>query len=96
MPFKSEQLEEGWVKFTRIYCKVGWLDRWMGDSINNPNNSTKSNLQVNSIACYWRCNNNEWVHDREIGRSKIHTLIDMAEEFTAKEIWDELLIYANK
>ena len=33
-----EQLEEGWVKFTRIHCKEGYIDRWMGDCINNPNN----------------------------------------------------------
>jgi len=91
MELKNEQLEEGWVKFMRVHCKEGWLDRWMGDCINDPNKPTKHQMQLNSFACYWRCNNGAWVSDREIGRSEIHTLLEMGEEFTAKEIWEELL-----
>jgi hypothetical protein len=46
---------------------------------------------LNSSACYWRCNNSEWISDRELGRSAVFTMLEMGEEFTAQEIWDELL-----
>ena len=63
----------------------------MGDCIDNPNKPTKNPLNLNSSTCYWRCNNGSWIIDSEIGRHKILTLLDMVEEFTSKEIWDELL-----
>ncbi len=91
MALKQEILEEGWVKFTRWHCKEGYLDRWMGDCINNPNNPKKSQWQLNSFASYWRCNSGEWISDRDLGRSEVFALLQMGEEFTAKEIWDELL-----
>lgn len=96
---KTERLEEGWVKFQRFYCKEGFLDRWMGDQINNPNNCNvpMSNLQLNSFSTYWRCNNGLWINDRELGRSYVFAMLQFAEEFTAQEIWDELLrIEASK
>ena len=91
MALKQEILEEGWVKFTRWHCKEGYLDIWTGDCINNPNNPTKSQWQLNSFASYWRCNSGEWISDKDLGRSEVFALLQMGEEFTAKEIWDELL-----
>ena len=91
MALKQEQLEEGWVKFIRWHCKEGYLDRWMGDCINDPNKPTKHQMCLNSSACYWRCNNGEWISDRELGRSYVFTMLEMGEYFTAQEIWDELL-----
>ena len=44
---------EGWVKFNRIQCKEGYIDRWIGDCINNPNSISKSQLQLNSFAEYF-------------------------------------------
>lgn len=88
----KEFLQEGWVEFWRFYCKSGYLDRWTGDSINNPNNISKSEMQLNSSKTYWRCNDGDWVCDREIGR-KVNILeyVALGEVFTAQEIWDELL-----
>lgn len=83
--------EEGWVKFVRYSCKEGHIDRWTGDCINNPNNPTKSSLQLNSFVTYWRCNDSEWIHANEIGRNNIYSLLEMREEFTAQEIWENLL-----
>lgn len=87
----TEQLQEGWVNFTRIYCKDGYLDRWMGDSINNPNSSKKHQIQINSTVCFWRCNNSEWISQRNLGGDKILERIQFSKDFTAKEIWDSVL-----
>jgi hypothetical protein len=96
MELKTEHLEEGWVKFIRIHCKEGWIDRWIGDCINDPNNPTKNKINLNSSITYYRCNNKKWIIDKHLGGSKILTLLTMREEFTAKEIWDELLRLKNK
>lgn len=85
-------LEEGWVRFLRFMCKEGTLDRWQGDSINDPNLPEKSRLQLNSSATWWRCNGGSWINDRSLGRHKILQYLDMCEEFTALEIWNELQI----
>ncbi len=85
------ELEEGWVKFIRIDCKEGWIDRWIGDCINNPNNPVKARINLNSSVTYYRCNVGQWVIDRDLGRSQILELLSMREEFTSIEIWDELL-----
>jgi hypothetical protein len=86
---KSEELTEGWVKFTRLYCTEGYIDKWRGDSINDPNRTFKHKMCVNSTSTYWRCNDSEWVHDGEIRVSSIDHLIDVIGLFTAVEIWDE-------
>lgn len=87
-----EKLSEGWVDFYRYHCKEGFIDRWMGDCINDPNNPTKHNMQLNTVASYWRCDGGKWVSDREIGRNEMFPLLQMGEVFTAQEIWNELLI----
>jgi hypothetical protein len=84
---KTEFLEEGWVKFRRHQCKEGFIDYWMGDSINNPNESTKSRLQLNSSTAYFRLNGGKWINRREFS-SEIHTyLLLLSDECTATEIW---------
>jgi hypothetical protein len=92
----KETIEEGWLKFTRIHCKEGFIDRWMGDCINHPNNPEKSRLQLNMMVTYYRLNGGEWISDRDFGRSILITLLPMGEEFTAQEIWDEVLRQVNK
>ena len=91
MALKREKLKEGWVEYTRSHCKTGHIDRWMGDCINDPNNNTNHNLQLNSMVTYWRCNNGKWIHGGEIGGSKVIPLLEYGTEFTAQEIWDELI-----
>ena len=91
MELKTERIQEKWYIFTRYHCKEGHLDKWMGDSINDPNRESKSQWQLNSFACFWRCDDGEWLSDSELGRSEIFALMQHGNEFTAKEIWNELL-----
>lgn len=87
---KTEQLSEGWVSFTRWHCKEGCLDRWIGDSINNPNNATKHQMCLNSTTSYWRYNG-EWINEGDLKRNLVFQLLELREEFTAEEIWEELI-----
>jgi hypothetical protein len=82
-----EMLEEGWVKFTRHYCKEGHIDCWNGDSINNPNNPSKSQWQLNSFVQFFRCNDGKWVNRMDLRSTQ--GLLLMSEHFTAEEIWNE-------
>ena len=89
--FAPQQIEEGWVKFTRYPCAKGYLDRWYGDCNSDPNNESKSLLNLNSFTSYWRCNGGKWINDRELGREReILSILDLREVFTAEEIWEEL------
>ncbi len=89
MEQRVEQLEEKWFKFIRIYCKEGYIDRWMGDSINNPNNITKSRMSLNQSVSFYRLNDEDWISDRELGRGRILELLQYSTEFSAKEIFEE-------
>lgn len=86
-----ENLEEGWVKFRRIPFKEGFIDKWMGDCINNPNNQYMSNMQLNSTASYYRLNGKGlWINRHDFNKSIIG--ITNWIEFTAEEVWNEFLI----
>lgn len=80
-------LSEGWVKFNRIQCKEGYIDRWIGDCINNPNSISKSQLQLNSFAEYYRLDG-EWLPKHEFDRMFYHQILELRNQFTAQEIWD--------
>ena len=86
---KPERLEEGWVKFTRYYCKEGHIDCWNGDMINNPNNPTKGQWQLNAFTQFFRYNNGKWINSRDLRATQ--GLLSMVDEFTAEEIWNEAL-----
>lgn len=89
LSFKEpEKLSEGWVTFYRYYCKEGYIDRWMGDCINDPNNETINRMQLNASTTYYRLNDGKWIHYLDL-TSGIHpTIIYYKELFTAKEIWE--------
>jgi len=83
---KMEQ--EGWVVFHRTQCKSGFIDRWMGDCINNPNNKNESQLQLNAFSTYFRLNGKgKWIHHREFNKSVYEMLLDK-DSLTAEEIWN--------
>lgn len=89
---KPEQMQEGWVKFTRYPCKEGNLDIWRGDCNSNPNEPSKAHLNLNLSASYWRCNGGKWVYDRELGGGgEILSILELRQGFTAEEIWEELV-----
>ncbi len=81
----SETLTEGWVKFTRRYFSEGYIDRWVGDSINNPNNSKQHQMQLNSFASYYRIEGGQWVNNHELFKMNQHWQMT---HLTAQMIWD--------
>lgn len=85
-------LEEGWVKFTRIYCKEGFIDVWTGDAYHNPNDKVKSKWCINSFAVYVRLNGEgEWVKPKT--RTIRGYIEDCKDNTTAKEIFKTLTDY---
>lgn len=89
MDNKNQYMEEGWVKFFRYYCKEGFIDKWIGDCIDDPNNSSKSHINLNSFATFYRLNGKgKWVK-RDNYRVDLLVLINSnAKKCTAEEIWE--------
>jgi len=86
----SEQIEEKWFKFIRVKCKEGFIDRWMGDCADNPNNEDKSRMHLNSTATFYRLNGkNKWVSSRDFKNSINSDVGLYGAEFSATEIWIE-------
>lgn len=89
----TQGLSEGWVIFTRHECEYGgYIDMWVGDCINDPNNIAKSNLQLNSTATYFRLNDSRWHSKRDFIGDFQHHLRQLMTGFTAQEIWDAYFI----
>jgi hypothetical protein len=93
-------LKEKWYEFFRYKCKEGYIDRWSGDCINNPNNEKKSPCQLNSFATYFRCGDKRWVRDRYLKHNFLDFIKANKEKQTAEEIFKEglrevLLNYFN-
>src|SRR3972149_5088906 len=88
---KTEHLKESWVEFIRIYCKEGFLDRWVGDSINNPNLSHAKPFNINAIVTYWRLNGTSpWF--REMNKDFTGTVFLMADDHTSEKIWQNHMV----
>ena len=84
---KTEQLKEGWVSFKRYHCTDGYIDYWIGDCNNNPNNSEKSKSNLNiSIVEYFRLNNGKWYKNFTINKN-LFILRTFRFDFTANEIF---------
>lgn len=84
----TNYLKEGWVEFIRINCIVGFIDRWMGDEINNPNRPSKSGFQLNAFAVYYRLNGQgEWINRRDINEVE-NLLHNFKETRSAEQIWN--------
>lgn len=83
---QNELINEGWVKATRRYfADGGTIDRWMGDSINNPNREKQSGLQLNSFATYYRYNGGEWIHSSDLFKMNVHWQMT---DLPASMIWE--------
>jgi len=78
---------EGWVIFKRVYCRGGFIDRWHGDSIDNPNNKEANQLHLNTTATYYRLNGKgEWIARHEL--KDIFGLLGIfSNTSSADEIW---------
>jgi hypothetical protein len=88
----KEQKKEGNIIFTRYYCKEGYIDVYTGDVANNPNHSIPTNMKLNSVRTYYRCNESNWLTSFHlINFSKIMEFLEIREYFTADDIWMQLL-----
>lgn len=89
MEKKSERLKEGWVDFTRVYCKEGFIDCFFGDMADNPNRDKRSNIMLNAFDMWYRLGGTtEWVHKDDFRRNFQGIVYNSGEVFTAQEIWD--------
>lgn len=83
-----EILNEKWFKFTRIYCKEGYIDMWSGDCAHDPNQDAKPSYNLNNSVTYFRLNGEgEWLPKGEIRGlyEEVHAYYDI---FTSNELWD--------
>lgn len=89
---KSETKKEGWVQFMRIPCKKGFIDRWMGDVADNPNNEKRSQQHLNTITTYFRLNGKgKWASQRDFKKSVSMEIGLNIKNSTAEEIWYDCL-----
>ena len=88
-PKKHEKMKESWVNFTRFYCKEGYIDRWTGDSSDNPNKEKPHPMNLNSTATFFRLNDGEWTPIYYFNRRFDSDIYTYRKEFSAEEIWDE-------
>jgi hypothetical protein len=97
---KMERKKEGWVSFTRFYCKKGYIDVWVGDSVDDPNKENQKNFadhgrilptiySVNSMATFYRLNDGKWVDGYEFKKNFIADIRRYKDYFTSNEIWEE-------
>lgn len=88
-----ENLKEGWVSFTRVYCKEGYIDRWVGDQANDPNNHSKHNMNLNSTMSFYRLNDEKWIsaYDLKVKGMFISDVVEYSKLFTAEEIWNTFI-----
>lgn len=85
-----EKNKEGWVEFGRTQCKSGFIDQWLGDVADNPNNANKFRWQLNSFAIFYRLNGaGEWISHREFKKGLNVEIIMERYNLTAEEIWNK-------
>lgn len=83
---ESESITEGWVKFTRRHFAEGYIDRYMGDQMDNPNNKSKSQLSINALSTWYRVSgSSEWVNSRSLFKMAEHWQMT---DLPAEMIWD--------
>jgi hypothetical protein len=88
---KSETIKEKWYSFQRKYCKTGFIDIWVGDYADNPNNPTKMNYNLNSFSKAYRLNGKgEWKYDLPFGKKQeLEGLLNiMRDSCSSEEIWN--------
>ena len=86
--------EENGVIFYRHHCKEGFIDRWMGDASQDPNQPLKKvDFQLNSYRVMFRLNGKgEWESRGNWKHGFTNYLLDNCETKTAEEIWNEFKI----
>ena len=91
----SEWIKTDYITFNRVYCKSGFIDKWMGDCFIDPNHPSKNQLSGNVITTYYRMGG-QWLQKHEFDPHFFHHLLELREEFTAEEIWNTYRIATNQ
>ena len=81
-------MKEAWVTFYRYPCLQGYIDKWFGDCIDNPNNPTKNQMCLNASAEYFRLNDGKWYQRGCFHGHFSRSISELRTDFTAQEIWD--------
>jgi hypothetical protein len=93
----KERFSEDWVSFTRFNCKKGFIDRWIGDCISDPNKSKPSLINGNMITTYYRLNGiGEWKNRNEFKDNFFRIILDFGDDYSSDRIWDICLLKNNK
>ena len=91
-PLRREYLKEEWLHFERYHFqKGGYNDRCMLDQADDPNKKNPSNLKLNNVISWLRCNDNTWNRKDDLNGWKLVHLLVFADEHSAQEVWDELV-----
>lgn len=87
--FDREELQSGWVKFTRFYFKEGWIDRWIGDFNDNPNSKVKDKKSSGSRGRFYRLNSEAWEPDGFFDKtiSKSLSSGELRKNSTARDVY---------
>ena len=89
----SENLEEGWVHFNRIYCKKGYIDVWTGSKINDPNDFNKYRTSEEETCTYVRFDFGiEWIHEGEFKEEYFKSIIEYSENENSMYVYKKIII----
>jgi hypothetical protein len=89
-------MKEGWVEFTRIPCKIGFVDKWVGDSGSNPNYPQASNFSLNSFNTWFRLNGKgKWIDKSQFRFNFYNTLTFERGLYNAEDLWEECINEEN-
>lgn len=91
MDLKTNHMKDeknAWVEFVRFPFVEGYIDIWMGDCAQNPNNPQRVGYSLNSFATYYRLSGtDEWLRSTCFSPFFRGNIIAYRETMTAAEIW---------
>ena len=89
-------MKEGWVEFQRIPCKIGFRDKWTGDSGSNPNNPKAANFNLNAFSTWFRLNGKgKWINKNQFQFDFYNTLIFERGLYNAEDLWENYIKEEN-
>lgn len=78
-----------WVTYMRHPFKEGFIDMWVGDAANNPNEGTKNDYSLGSFTSFYRLNGKgEWVNRKFFSQNPLEDPFEIKFK-TAEEIWNK-------
>lgn len=86
---RRERIKYNWTTIARTYFKEGYIDQWMGDQADHPENEKQSSICLNAFSTLYRLNNGDWYSLHY--QSKAHKALQK-NHLTAREAWGSVLI----